>query len=390
MFRLETRLFSGVGSTNELINEFTRRGFTKVLVLIDKAVSDNSEYWLQIRETLTSNFQVQITEIELHGEPTYDFLDSVVSEIRELQGVDVLIGIGGGSILDIAKAVAVLITNPGSAIEYRGFDKVLKAGVPCVCIPTTAGTGSEVTINAVFTDSAEMKKLGINGNYMAATYAVLDAKFTESCPFDVALSSGLDALVHTLESFSAKQSTPITRMLSLDAFRLIYNSLETALNNPEDEESRQQLLLGSYFAGAALFNSGSGISGALSYPIGVHFRVPHGFAGGITLPSIIKFNIERGWFGYSQLLDAVEFNPNMSSAAKSALFHSRIIELYTRIKAPSTFDRWKITLGDLNFLNDNCKGLQAAFDQNPVSFSATSDVPIILKQHIGNQKVGVN
>lgn len=121
--------------------------------------------------------------------PDYDYLDTIVDKIRGLSEIDVLIGIGGGSCLDIIKAAAVLKTNPWRGIEYRGFDKVQTAGIPTIAIHTTAGTGSEVTINAVFTNKKEMRKLGINGRYMNATYAILDAEWTLSCPTFAAASS---------------------------------------------------------------------------------------------------------------------------------------------------------------------------------------------------------
>jgi alcohol dehydrogenase class IV len=380
MFQLTTSLFHGPNSTFALIDELKRLGARKLIVLIDKSVATHSQYWSVIRMQLMLDFDTEILEILIEAEPTYDFLDELTAQVRLIRGYDYIIGIGGGSLLDLTKAVAALYENPGEAIDYRGFDKVVNPGMKSVCIPTTAGTGSEVTINAVFTDSTEMKKLGINGKNMAATYSVLDAKFTESCPRNVALSSGLDALVHTLESFTAKQANSVTRMLSITAFKFIYNSIVEALNQ-NDENARQSMLLGSYFAGAALFNSGSGISGAISYPVGVHFKVPHGFAGGITLPSVIKMTIQRGWNGYGDLLDAVEPTMGLTDEEKSDLFLSRILELYNKIQAPKDFSKWGISKTDISMLVEYCKNLQPAFDQNPVYFSAEEDSRLILEMH---------
>ena len=380
MFQLTTNLFHGPNSTFSLIDELKKNGAVRIIVLIDKSVATHSHYWSVIQKQLMLEFDIKVLEIVIEVEPTYDFLNELSSRVRLMHGYDYIIGIGGGSLLDLTKAVAALYTNPGEAINYRGFDKVLNPGIKSVCIPTTAGTGSEVTINAVFTDSTEMKKLGINGKNMAATYAVLDAKFTESCPRNVALSSGLDALVHTLESFTARQSNSVTRMLSISAFKFIYNSLVEALNQ-NDEDARQSMLLGSYFAGAALFNSGSGISGAISYPVGVHFKVPHGFAGGITLPSVIKMNIQRGWNGYAALLDAVEATIGLTDQEKSNLFLSRILELYEKVQAPTDFSKWGISKTNIPMLVENCKNLQPAFDQNPVYFSAEEDSRLILEMH---------
>jgi alcohol dehydrogenase class IV len=381
MFSLRTQLFSGVSSTYEFISEIELHGVRKVLLLVDKAVADNSMYFQRVRESLAHKFMLKVYNLKIIAEPTYSFLDEVLDQVRGMGKFDLIIGIGGGSALDTTKAVAALLNNQGRSIEFRGFNKIKNPGVPVACIPTTAGTGSEVTFNASFIDSSEMRKMGINGKNLFATYAVLDAKFTESCPRPVALSSGLDALVHTFESFTAKQANQVTRLFSINAFKLIYGSIEVALSGNQTDQSRQDLLLGSYFAGAALFNSGSGISGAISYPIGVHFKVPHGYAGGITLPSVIKFNLDNKWFKYADLLDAVDFDSRSSDESKSRNLYEKIQELYQRINAPVNFDFWNLSMKDLPKLKDLCKDLQPAFDQNPIYFSAETDVPILLSKH---------
>ena len=382
MIRLKTNLYHGPLSTFEFIAEAKIQKFDKLLLLVDKAVSDSSSYFSQVLAELKKNFVVTTHEIKIVAEPTYDFLDEVLDAVRGMTKFELIIGIGGGSLLDIAKAVACLLNNPGSSINYRGFNKVVTEGVPVACIPTTAGTGSEVTFNASFIDRNEMRKMGINGKNLFATYAVLDAKFTESCPKSVALSSGLDALVHTFESFTAIQANQVTQLLSISAFKLIYSSLNDALSDNSPESSRQDLLLGSYLAGAALFNSGSGISGALSYPIGVHYKVPHGYAGGITLPSVIKFNIDNKWFNYAKLFDAIDFDNRLSDESKSKILHEKIQMLYQKINAPMNFDFWDLSKQDLPNLEVLCRDLQPAFDQNPIYFSAETDVSILLSNHL--------
>ncbi len=382
MFTLETRLFFGVGSTDQALDMVETNRWRHIVVLIDAAVGRSSPYWLDVRAKLEAIGDVSIFPLLTTTEPTYRYLDEVAGMVRARDTVDVIIGIGGGSALDLTKAVAALRTNQGPALDYRGFDKVLNVSTPTICIPTTAGTGSEVTINAVFTDDQEMRKLGINGINMCATYAVLDANWTASCPRSVALSSGLDALVHSLESFMTHKSTQVTRVLSANAFELIYRNLAKALDDPDDFQARQSLLLGSYVAAAALFNSGSGISGALSYPIGVHFHVPHGIAGGITLPSVIRFNVEHGWHGFRPLLATIECTEGLSDEEVSAQFIVAIGELYERVDAPRDFGQWGIGASELSALSELVATLQGAFDQNPVPFSAGADAPALLSAHL--------
>ena len=208
-FKLQTQTYYGFGYSRKLGVLLQKFNFKNVILMVHEGVFYNSDYFKEIQSILENNTSTLSVEV-LRGseEPDYDYLDEVADKMRLNKNMDVIVGIGGGSCLDIVKAVAVLMTNPGKGIDYRGFDKVEMPGIPVIAIPTTAGTGSEVTINAVFTNKREQKKLGINGNYMNATYAILDAEWTLSCPYSVALSSGLDAMVHAMESFMCKNEKP--------------------------------------------------------------------------------------------------------------------------------------------------------------------------------------
>lgn len=381
MISIHSQLIYEINSNTKLIHLLRTNSFHEVIVIVDKGVAQISQYWTELRDVLDKTFNLYVIIAETDSEPTYAYLDEVVNVVRKRKVVDVIIGIGGGSTLDLTKAVAALRNNPGNSIEYRGFDKVMNPAVPTVCIPTTAGTGSEATLNAVFTDLNESKKLGINGKNMFATYSVLDARWTEGCPKSVALSSGLDALVHSLESFVTWKSTEVTRQFSKLAMSLIIENLPNVIKGPINLESHQKMLLGSYFAGIALFNSGSGISGAMSYPIGVLFKVPHGYAGGITLPSVIRFNIENGWLGYSELVQN-EYVEIKDKKKLSVLFLEKIEELYRALDVPKNFDKWNLDGTQLEKLMSHFQSLEQAFNQNPIMFSANQDARYLIKKHL--------
>ena len=257
-FQFKTKTNYGFGYSRNLPAFLAEHGFSKVVLMVHEGVAQHSDYYQEIVSLLVKSVEKLTIEI-LRGneEPDYDYLDEIAKKIRAICDVDVIVGIGGGSCLDIAKAVALLKTNPGKGLEYRGFDHGKVPGVPVIAIPTTAGSGSEATINAVFTNKHEKKKLGINGINMDATYAILDAEWTLSCPFSAALSSGLDALVHSMESFMCHQANPLTRMYSREAFRLLYFALPCLVEDPTNRDKRQQLILASYIAATGLFNSGS-------------------------------------------------------------------------------------------------------------------------------------
>ncbi len=382
-FYLQTKTYYGIGCSRNLDRILKENGFRNVVILVDEGVKSKSEYFEEVQQIVSDNSHELNVEV-LRGteEPDYDYLDVIADKVRKMPKVDVLIGIGGGSCLDITKAAAVLKTNPGRGIEYRGFNKIKKAGIPTIAIPTTAGTGSEITINAVFTDKKEMKKLGINGHHMNATYAILDAEWTISCPTFVAVSSGMDALVHTLESFMCKQSNPLTRAFSREAFKNLYEALPCLVEDPQNKEKRQRLLLGAYLAGIALFNSGSGIAGALSYPLGVHYKIPHGIAGGIFISSVIEYNVNKGYLDYEELFDLVVTEENLSIEVKNRRFVELLQSLCKKLNVPRYLDKWGINSQNVDEVAKLMYPLQPAFDQNPIPFSGTTDALEMLRKHV--------
>ncbi len=382
-FRLNTETYCGVGSSRQIGPFLASKGIRNVAILVDEGVRKQSAYYEEIYGDIADNAS-GLYELILRGseEPDYDYLDDVACRIRSLSGVEALVGIGGGSCLDIMKGVAILATNAGRGIDYRGFDKVANPGIPAIAVPTTAGTGSEATINAVFTDKKEMKKLGINGRFMNATYAFLDAEWTLSCPRSVAVSAGMDALVHCLESFMCRQHTMMTRIYSREAFRILYENLPAIVDDPHNKEKRQQLLLGAYLAAVALFNSGSGISGAFSYPLGVHYKIPHGIGGGIFLPAVLAYNVGHGYADFHELLDMVEYRQDLDVEGKNIRFAEAVRSLSRKLGVPEDLGQWGLGIDHLEEIVGLVQPLQAAFDQNPLPFSAEKDARQILRKFL--------
>lgn len=381
-FQLDNRLIFGTGRSRELANFVRDRGFDRLLLAVDEGVERASAYYREIRELLATTAELDVLALRGSEEPDYDYLDELAAQVRRLPRPKLVVAIGGGSCLDTAKALAVLLTNPGRGIDYRGFDKVQKPGIPTMLIPSTAGTGSEVTINAVFTDKHEMRKLGINGRHLSATWALLDAEWTRSCPPAAAISAGMDAMVHTLESFMCRQHNELTRVFSREAFRLLYQNLPCLLDEPDNLQRRQQLLLGAYLAGAALFNSGSGIAAAFSYPLGVHYRIPHGICGAVFISAVVEYNVDRGYSDYAQLFELIEPCSALSTEAKAGRFAAALRAFCDRMGVPRNLDRWSVSRKDADAIVQKLQPLQAAFDQNPIGFSAGVDAPELLLRHL--------
>ncbi|MDD1664843.1 MAG: iron-containing alcohol dehydrogenase, partial [Methanomicrobiales archaeon] len=307
-FHLRTNLVFGAGSALSLAKHLREMPKRRIGFIVDPAIV-SSEYVQQILAGFSDEpFEdIRVWVYDIRGEPDYDSLDRVIGIFRDHGGVtkvDCFVGIGGGSVIDFAKGLATLATNPGHAIQYRGFPSGLHPSLPVIAIPTTAGTGSEVTYNAVFIDRSEKRKLGINTLHNFPALAILDPNLITTCPPPVLVSSGIDSLVHAVESFAAKRSNPLTRIFAREALSRTYPALSRILDEQGDPTLLSNLQLGAYLAGISLMNSGSGPAGALSYPLGVHFRVPHGLAGGIFLPPLVGHNVAKG-FDYSDLYDTI-------------------------------------------------------------------------------------
>ena len=386
-FNLRTKTVIGKGAINKIIPFIKENDYNKVGLIIDQAMKENSfvNDFLSLLEK--ENVIAVKWYYDLPFEPDYKALDIIklLFKDNEKSKVDIIIAIGGGSVMDFGKGIATLATNHQPALTYRGFPKGLNMSVPLIAVPTTAGTASEVTFNAVFTDNDSGRKLGINSYNNFPSMAVLDCNMTKNSPFPVALSSGLDALVHTFESFACNKNNPYTRMFAREAFKFVFSNIENALIDPDTDNARENMLFGAYLAGVSLFNAGSGPAGAMSYPLGVVNKVPHGMAGGIILPYLIKFNVDRGYTDYYELYDtiSIEDSINLSKVEKSKKLVNLVFELYERLNVWEFISKHKVDITN-TALVDYINLLQGAFDQNPVKISTQEGIDIL--KEIFNEK----
>ena len=367
-FVMKTELILGDGSAKQLPAHLKSRSWGRIGLVIDRGLYDGNNYAREIVELLESSLERVVLLVNEMAEPTYDYLDKVKERFAK-DALDCFVGIGGGSTLDLSKGCATLKTNEGKAIDYRGFDKVKNIPLPVVALPSTAGTGSEVTPYAVFIDTQKKWKFGINTEYNYPRLALYDPGFLDSCPPKIFASAGMDAMTHTLESFAAKNATSLSRLFSMRAFKLLFENLKKVPRGDISTGTKLHLLVGSGCAGIALMNSGAGPSGALSYPLGVYFDVPHGLAGSVFLPAVIKYNVEKGYTEYSELYDLVFDNELISSTEKSMLFAAEIETLSGELGIPTNLKGFGVrTEEDLKLIIENSMQLKAAFEQNPVEF----------------------
>lgn len=367
-FIVKTEMLSGKGIAKNLPEHLKAHSWRKIGLVIDQGVHEHNAYVPEIIDLLKKDLEQVVVFISDLPEPTYGYLEDTKRQFEE-HPLDCFVGIGGGSTLDLTKGFATLQTNEGAAISFRGFGKVTIPPLPVVALPTTAGTGSEVTPYAVFIDTKAQWKFGINSEYNYPKLALYDPTFLDSCPLSVYASAGMDAMTHTLESFAAKNATFLSKMYSKQAFKLLFENLHKIAEGERSAETKLNLLVGSGCAGIALMNAGAGPAGALSYPLGVYFDVPHGLAGSVFLPKVIEYTCKNGFEDYAELYDLAFQTASLSAVEKSLRFAEEIKKLSDKLAIPTNLKGFGVkTDDDLKLIIEGAWQLRAAFEQNPVIF----------------------
>lgn len=246
--------------------------------------------------------------------PEHVVLDAT-SRAREASA-EIVLGLGGGSSMDVAKLIAVLAPQDQQALsEMYGVNKVAVSRLPLVQMPTTAGTGSEVTAVSIVT-VGEAKKLGVVAPQLVADLAILDAELTLGLPAAATAATGVDAMVHAIEAYtSAHLKNPVSDMLAVKALELLWRNLLPACENGQNREAREAMLLGAAFAGQAFANSPVAAVHALAYPIGGIYHVPHGLSNALVLPHVLRFNADAAAHLYAELADVIV--PGMTGSARN-------------------------------------------------------------------------
>lgn len=312
--------------------------------------------------------QAIVWKYDIPGEPDYDSLDLIKEKfLKDRKSlVDACIAIGGGSVIDTAKGLATLIKNPGPARTYRGFPSRLNPSLPVIALPTVAGSGSEVTYNASFIDWKEKKKMGINTFNNFPRLSILDPLLSLECPKEVTISSAMDALVHALESYATPKANELSKLFSKEAVSYILPALSVIAKNPKNKEARLHLQLGAYLAGIAIVQAGGGPASMLSYPLGVHGKVPHGLAGAVFLPYIVEHNIKKG-YDYRGLFPQTTIKAKKDANKAIA---KKLFSLHVSLGIASLFSRYSLVIENASLIIKEMENMQDGFNAtNPVPFS---------------------
>jgi alcohol dehydrogenase class IV len=285
-FKIANKLITGAAAIEQLSAELTRLNVQNPLIVTDAILVQSGTVDLALAQLGGRRYGVFD---QVKPEPEISIVEDCTRAYRE-GGHDGLIGVGGGSAIDIAKGVAAFASHEGPLAELFGVDLVKRKGPPLIAIPTTAGTGSEVTNVAIFSDKQAQLKKGIVSDYLLPDVALVSPLMTLTCPRSVTAASGVDALVHAVEAYLSVNASPITDAIALGAIKLIVKALPKAYANPSSLQAREDMATASLMAGMAFGNAGVGAVHALAYPLGGRFNIAHGVSNALLLPYVMEWN----------------------------------------------------------------------------------------------------
>ena len=290
-FVLNETAYFGRGCRTELSNEIKTRGFNKVLVVTDKAL-----YECGVTGKVTQILDEAGIAYEVYSEvkpnPTVKNVQDGVAKCKE-SGADVIVAVGGGSAMDTAKGISIIMTNPDRAdvVSLNGASNTANKGMPMIALPTTHGTAAEVTINYVITDEERKVKMVCVDPHDIPILAIVDSELMESLPKGTAAATGLDALTHAVEGYITKAHNTMSDMFHMKAIGLIFKNLPKAVNE-KDPKAIENMSIAQYMAGMGFSNVGLGIVHSMAHQLGAVYDTPHGIANAILLPTVMRFNGE--------------------------------------------------------------------------------------------------
>jgi alcohol dehydrogenase len=302
-FLFPTRIVFGLGTGDRAGQVAREMGLSNLLVVTDAGFSRLPIFQKVMDRLSEAGIRYRIFD-KLEGEPDTTIAGEGAAFLRE-QETDGLLGIGGGSAMDLAKALSVLATNKGTADEYMGVNLVKKLPLPLIVMPTTAGSGSEVTRVAVLTDPKKKFKGGIVSGLIPPKAAILDPVFLLTLPPGIIAETGIDALSHAIEAFYSLGSNPISDILAKESIRRISSNLRPLVANPQNIEAAGNMLLGSMLAGAAFLNTGVGNAHSLGHALGSYYHISHALSIAVLLPYVMEHNLNACMERFAEIADAM-------------------------------------------------------------------------------------
>lgn len=367
-FLSPNRILFGIDAVKGVAAEVKQLGGKKVLIVTDPGLI-KARLVEPIKASLDSEGITFSLYDQVEPEPPARIVDQCTRYLKD-ENCDLIIGVGGGSSLDVAKGASIMATNEGSILNYSGVDVVPKRGLPKILIPTTAGTGSEVTRILVVTDEASNIKKAIYSNHVLSDVAIVDPMMTLSMPPKVTADTGIDALVHAIETYVSANATPFSDILAIEAITLIAENVTKAFAKGENIEARYPMSLAATISGLAFGSGGLGAVHALSNPLGIEYHLPHGRTNAIMLPHIMTYNLIGNPTKFAWIAEAMgEEVEGLSPMEAGALAVEAVKELLNQLKISIRLRDYDIPEKDIPALVEGAMKVSHLFVPNPRNLS---------------------
>ncbi|RSL30089.1 iron-containing alcohol dehydrogenase [Salibacterium salarium] len=382
-FQTADLIVSGKDSVDKMMDYVPRikKNVSSVLVLTQPGIKDlgllDGIYKQLDHETISVT-----TITDVLPEPTEDNIEEMYRDIKD-KAYDIIIGVGGGSVLDAAKVLSVLKTNDQTVRDMLGTNLIEQPGIPTILVPTTAGTGSEVTPNAIVTFPDEELKIGMVSPYLLPDLVILDPMLTLGLPKPITASTGMDAFTHSLESFISNKSNYLSDTFALDSIRLINDSIVEAYKNGNNVDAREKMIVGSMYGGMALTSAGTAAVHALAYPLGGKFKIAHGVANAMLLPHVMEFNLDAVTERLSIVAKAIRISDDNEKEQEASEKLIEKIKEWTKIlDIPQDLNEYGVTEDDIENLAVAASKITRLLDNNPKELSI-EDMKNIYRRLLG-------
>lgn len=338
-----------------------------LLIVTDRFLHESGVLDPALASLAANGFSVTVFD-QVVADPPEAVLMACVGQGKDV-GADLVLGLGGGSSMDIAKLAAVLLVGAQELSDLYGIGKINGGRIPLVQVPTTAGTGSEMT-NITILTTGETTKMGIVGHQLYADRVLLDAELTLGLPSLQTAATGIDAMVHAIEAFTSRhRKNPLSDVFTREALRLMAPNLIIACTEPDNRAAREAMLLGAALAGQAFANSPVGAVHALAYPLGGHFHLPHGLTNALMLGPVLRYNMHAAAPLYAELADVILGSSEKGVQARAAAFVEAMEDLMDRSGAPRRLRDCKVTEDSLPTLARDAMLQTRLLVNNPVEIT---------------------
>ena len=341
-------VYGGENAMDNITAIIKARGAKKVAMFTDKGIEGAGLFALPEEAVKASGAEYYVLD-ELPPEPSYMAVQKLVDEFK-VSGADLIVACGGGSVMDAAKLASVLVTDAYGVKELLDNPGMAQKCVPIVLIPTTAGTGAEVTPNAIVAVPEKELKVGIVNENMIADYVILDARMIKNLPRKIAAATGVDALAHCIECFTSNKANPFSDLYALEGLDLILNNIEKACDDPEAMAEKNRMQIAAYYGGLAITASGTTAVHALSYPLGGKYHIAHGVSNAILLSPVMHFNEPAIRERLAAAYDRAIHGDAATVEEKSAAVIERMDRIVSHLDIPKKLDELGVAGVDVDQL----------------------------------------